>query len=850
MSAMQTGRDNEPGPKLVGLQTNILIYLVLSQFLIQIGTFIYLCAYISRLENEIQELVAEVTDTDAENTIDGTNDSVRRKRSSALPLPEDNAVSEVFRIRDEKDSVKETKRGTISPEGAPGDTISSLVPNSDSWLWLTADTRVPFDAMDTLCRKSAEYCPPGLPGIPGPPGVPGDRGLPGIAGPIGPEGPPGIPGYTGERGPRGEPGPPGLDGRDGIPGEPGLDGIPGRSGLDGIPGTDGKPGRDGIPGLPGRNGTDGKRGLKGATGNPGPQGPPGARGERGIPGTPGKDGSPGIPGVVAWEVRRNDSKTNELLIPPSILSENLPQHVTSVPERSYLQLQCGASGNPRPVIQWSKISGMAIPMGSWHVSSVIGTILNITVVNREHMGEYMCIADNGIPPPASYKFRLEVQFPPFIRVCHQIIKVQLGGMAILECEVEAFPEPTTWWERDDGKPLDISPKHRMEIYDKRDLYKFKMRLNITKITYQDHGSYHCTAKNVISITKGTVMVYDGTKRVSMDSGELRREVVYGERPPKKVDIHDICPPQLSCDNCPQNKCGFSDFGGCFDIRPLATHDNYTGLPPRQGVGILEAVGKPVFKGNMDDTHGYWMYDALPRTESISEKLWVTRSNNSWYIFEYNKKDDVKRGQSRAIRLPYPFKGNGHVVYNGSFFYNPENRSSIYRLDLSTAQTTHNTPHYSMELILPGLKINNNNYLYSRDHDSSYVDFDVDENGLWVIYGLPLNYTAVLKVDIVKMKAQQAWNISIDHHRFGEMFIASGVLYAVHNVTGPSLEIRLALDLYRHAILDVHLSFSNPYRKTTMIRYNHRMKELYTWDKGNLLAYPVKYQDTNNTSGLY
>lgn len=80
------------------------------------------------------------------------------------------------------------------------------------------------------------------------------------------------------------------------------------------------------------------------------------------------------------------------------------------------------------------------------------------------------------------------------------------------------------------------------------------------------------------------------------------------------------------------------------------------------VGILEAVGKPVFKGNMDDTHGYWMYDALPRTESISEKLWVTRSNNSWYIFEYNKKDDVKRGQSRSIRLPYPFK----VV--ASYFY--------------------------------------------------------------------------------------------------------------------------------------------------------------------------------------
>ncbi|KAH0546027.1 hypothetical protein KQX54_005799 [Cotesia glomerata] len=98
---MQTGRDNESGPKFVGLQTNILIYLVLSQFLIQIGTFIYLCAYISRLESEIQDLVAQVADDDAENTIEGTNDFVRRKRSSALPLPEDNA-----RNRDRMSSVK------------------------------------------------------------------------------------------------------------------------------------------------------------------------------------------------------------------------------------------------------------------------------------------------------------------------------------------------------------------------------------------------------------------------------------------------------------------------------------------------------------------------------------------------------------------------------------------------------------------------------------------------------------------------------------------------------------------------------------------------------------------------
>ncbi|KAK0161718.1 hypothetical protein PV327_008136 [Microctonus hyperodae] len=112
--------------------------------------------------------------------------------------------------------------------------------------------------------------------------------------------------------------------------------------------------------------SDGKRGPKGAAGPPGPIGPSGVTGQRGIPGTPGHDGKPGIPGIVAWEVRRNNSKTNELLIPPSILNEDLPNRIITAPERTNLQLRCGASGNPKPMIQWSKISGTAMPMGSWH----------------------------------------------------------------------------------------------------------------------------------------------------------------------------------------------------------------------------------------------------------------------------------------------------------------------------------------------------------------------------------------------------------------------------------------------------------------------------------------------------
>jgi hypothetical protein len=40
--------------------------------------------------------------------------------------------------------------------------------------------------------------------------------------------------------------------------------------------------------------------------------------------------------------------------------------------------------------------------------SVSGHTLNITRINRGHMGAYNCIADNGVPPSANQTFTLEV----------------------------------------------------------------------------------------------------------------------------------------------------------------------------------------------------------------------------------------------------------------------------------------------------------------------------------------------------------------------------------------------------------------------------------------------------------
>lgn len=57
-----------------------------------------------------------------------------------------------------------------------------------------------------------------------------------------------------------------------------------------------------------------------------------------------------------------------------------------------------------------------------------------------------------------------------------------------------------------------------------------------------------------------------------------------------------------------------------------------------------------------------------------------------------------------------------------------------------------------------------------------------------------------------------------------MFIVCGVLYAVDSVADKNTKIRLALDLYRNQLIDdVNLSFTNPFKRTTTVGYNHRSK---------------------------
>ncbi|KAL1115648.1 hypothetical protein AAG570_005938 [Ranatra chinensis] len=139
------------------------------------------------------------------------------------------------------------------------------------------------------------------------------------------------------------------------------------------------------------------------------------------------------------------------------------------------------------------------------VLSVDGPILNISRVSRLHMGAYLCIASNGIPPSVSKRILLIVHFPPMIWIQNQLVGAMEGEEMTLECNSEAYPKSINYWTREKGDIIVHGPKYEPELLD--NAYKVHMKLTIHFVSPSDFGAYKCVSKNSLGDTDGTIKVY-------------------------------------------------------------------------------------------------------------------------------------------------------------------------------------------------------------------------------------------------------------------------------------------------------------------------------------------------------
>ena len=89
----------------------------------------------------------------------------------------------------------------------------------------------------------------------------------------------------------------------------------------------------------------------------------------------------------------------DILIPPSIFSEPADGNVV-VKRGSSVSIRCLATGNPEPVVTWSKVN-QADVVGS-------GEVMELSQVTRHHEGVYQCSANNGVGEKAESQINLRV----------------------------------------------------------------------------------------------------------------------------------------------------------------------------------------------------------------------------------------------------------------------------------------------------------------------------------------------------------------------------------------------------------------------------------------------------------
>ncbi|XP_067126204.1 gliomedin-like [Centruroides vittatus] len=739
---------------------------------------------------------------------------------------DDDLPVEVVRVARQIGKRGQSPERTNEPPGVEFYLHPQPTQDTDDFVWLTSMTRVPVTSLQEYCYSAQEYCPKAKQGAPGLAGEKGDKGDMGIKGEKGDPGmrgvmgPPGQPGARGPKGERGVEGFPGFDGHDGIPGPPGQDGKPGMNGFDGIPGR---------PGIPGENGTDGSPGPPGEIGAPGPKGPPGLPGPKGTKGDPGYPGIPGNPGISTYKL--NGSAVDKLLIPAKII-DTTDKATISVPEGTKVVLSCMATGIPEPKYTWIRKEHTFLHRGNrTFTTSVHSENITLDPVTRNHMGTYVCMASNGLAYPDTKTIKLEVYFSPYIKIENSVQWVRKRTTLELTCNVEAYPLGIFYWLH---KNNIVQNSTKYEVSHRETGYNTLMILRVKHVEEDDYGynMYRCIYKNENKEVAGVFSIFE--LHSSEFNGKDPKPSVHGT-PPPVIEEEPQCTP---CETCPLiPKCPKS---GIYTGN-VVNKEKYNAkwkelLGKRKHDCVLHQIGKPVFCHSFKLDWGSWMTDPILNDRDHSH-IWLTKETEgeTRQLYQFRNMEDFRNDNIfRNYTLPHAFTGNGHIVYNGSLYYQTKNSNRIVRFNTFT----NTSEEFSIEEAYGDDK-----YLYSSNHN--YIDFEADENGLWAIYASKFSKNiVVVKIDAITFEILSKWNLTLDQQGVGEMFVACGSLYAVDSVKDMDTKIYLVFDLYLNTTNEIVADFINPFRQNYLVKYNWKEQSIYTWDKGNLLTYPLLFTSMN------
>lgn len=173
----------------------------------------------------------------------------------------------------------------------------------------------------------------------------------------------------------------------------------------------------------------------------------------------------------------------------------------TVQEGQNITLVCEANGNPSPNITWKRGDGFPLPNGGFQQR---GGTYNVYQINATDRGQFICIADNNVKPPASYTVQLEVRFAPYCKAIQDTVGQAQNRRfhAKLECLVAANPRAEVIWYKEnkatqEKEQIQDNDKYTLEQQDDQRLKADEKwyTLSIKNVQGNDYGDYYCTGKN-------------------------------------------------------------------------------------------------------------------------------------------------------------------------------------------------------------------------------------------------------------------------------------------------------------------------------------------------------------------
>ncbi|XP_059486683.1 lachesin-like isoform X2 [Neocloeon triangulifer] len=221
----------------------------------------------------------------------------------------------------------------------------------------------------------------------------------------------------------------------------------------------------------------------------------------------------------------------QVVVPPSILDKETSSDMV-VREGSNVSMTCRAEGYPEPYVMWRREDGENINYNGVEANVIDGEVLNVSRVSRLHMGAYLCIASNGVPPTISKRVLLRVQFPPMLSIPNQLEAAYVGQDVSLECHTEAYPTSLNYWITERGDMIVSGDKYEISSLDTS--YKKYMRLKIKGVSKRDFVSYKCVAKNSLGETDGVIKL-EGRGKQSRQRHRAKNDVLDPRRTEYEYD---------------------------------------------------------------------------------------------------------------------------------------------------------------------------------------------------------------------------------------------------------------------------------------------------------------------------